>query len=39
MDLIGNIAPIAVGLLACAIAWVSVRRAYRKASETRSPAE
>lgn len=33
MDLIGNIAPIAVGLLACAVAWVSVRRAYRKASD------
>jgi hypothetical protein len=32
MDLIANIAPVAVALLVCAIAWVSVRRAYRKAS-------
>jgi hypothetical protein len=38
MGLIANIAPVAVALLVCAIAWVSVRRAYRKASET-SPAE
>lgn len=37
MDLIANIAPVAVGLLACAIAWISVRRAYSKASA--SPAE
>jgi|GEM_PF-4865705 len=33
MDLIVNIAPVAVALLVCAIAWVSVRRAYRKASD------
>jgi hypothetical protein len=36
MDLIVNIAPVAVALLVCAIAWVSVRRAYRKALDMRS---
>lgn len=30
MELIGNIAPIAVPLAVCAIAWLSVRRAYRQ---------
>ena len=39
-DFVVNAAPVAVSLLVCAIAWVSVRRAYRKArSETGSPAE
>jgi hypothetical protein len=32
MDLVVNIAPVAGALLVCAIAWISVRRAYRKAS-------
>lgn len=32
MELIGNIAPIAVALLVCAIAWVSVRHSYRKST-------
>jgi hypothetical protein len=35
MDLIVNVAPMAVTLLVCAIAWVSVRRAYRKAAASR----
>jgi len=35
-----NAAPVAVSLLVCAIAWLSVRREYRKGrSGTRSPAE
>ena len=38
-DFIVNAAPVAVSLLVCAIAWISVRRAYRKAFETRAPAE
>jgi len=39
-DFVVNAAPVAVSLLVCAIAWVSVRRAYRKAhSKSRSPAE
>ena len=33
MDLIANIAPVAVALLVCAIALVSVRRAYRKGTD------
>lgn len=32
MDFIVNAAPVVGALLVCAIAWVSVRRAYRKAS-------
>jgi len=46
MNLIGNAAPVVGGLVICAIAWTSVRRAYRKAHaaaaaecESRSPAE
>jgi hypothetical protein len=45
MDLVANVAPVAVSLLVCAIALFSVRRAYRKALpasppvETRSAAE
>ncbi|HEX6375024.1 MAG TPA: hypothetical protein VFZ91_04830 [Allosphingosinicella sp.] len=40
MDFIVNAAPIIGALLVCAIAWISVRRAYRKArAETRPPAE
>jgi hypothetical protein len=31
-DLIRNATPIVVSLLVCAIGWISVRRAYRKAS-------
>jgi hypothetical protein len=31
MDLIPNIAPVAVALLVCGIAWISVRHASRKA--------
>ena len=37
MDLIVNIAPVAGALLVCAIALVSVRRAYRKGAAV-SPA-
>jgi hypothetical protein len=37
-ELIRNGAPILVALLVCAIAWLSVRRAYRKASDV-PPAE
>ena len=37
-DLIRNAAPIVGSLLVCAIAWFSVRRAYRKASDA-PPAE
>jgi hypothetical protein len=36
MDLIVNIAPVAGALLLCAIAWVSVRRAHRKALASRA---
>jgi hypothetical protein len=36
MDLVVNIAPVAVALLVCAIAWVSVRRAHRKAMASRA---
>lgn len=32
MSLVANIAPPAVGVLICAIAYVSVRRAHRKIS-------
>lgn len=35
-DLIRNAAPIVVFLLVCAIAWVSVRRAHRKALASRA---
>jgi hypothetical protein len=37
-DLIRNATPIVVSLLVCAIGWLSVRRAYRKASDV-PPAE
>jgi hypothetical protein len=30
MSLVANIAPPAVGILVCAVAYISVRRAYRK---------
>lgn len=33
MDLIVNAAPVAVSLLVCAIAWVSVRQAYRQGTD------
>ena len=33
MSMVANIAPPAVGVLLCAIAYVSVRRAYRKGRE------
>lgn len=33
MSLVANIAPPAVGILVCAIAYVSVRRGYRKGRE------
>jgi hypothetical protein len=46
MNLIGNAAPVVGGLVICAIAWISVRSAYRKAHaavaaerESRSAAE
>ena len=35
-DFVVNAAPIAVALLVCAIGWVSVRRAYRKAAASRA---
>jgi hypothetical protein len=36
MDTIVKIAPVAGALLVCAIAWVSVRRAHRKAMASRA---
>lgn len=37
MNLVGNIAPPAVGVLLCAIAYVSVRRAYQKGRDPVPP--
>jgi len=37
MSLVANIAPPAVGLLVCAIAYVSVRREHRKGRNAARP--
>ena len=35
-DFVVNAAPVVVSLLVCAIAWIDVRRAYRKAAASRA---
>jgi hypothetical protein len=38
MSFVAGITPVAAALLACAVAYVSVRRAHRKAMEARREA-